>query len=1032
MADPLNDNLTRVLAGSSDRYVASLFAEYAENQSSGSGFIAPKKRVKKGAFRTVAQRHKEQLSGLMGQLQATQPHFVRCIVPNSNKKPGRLDVPLVLDQLRCNGVLEGIRIARRGYPNRLPFVEFRQRYEVLTPGIIPRGYMDGREACRRMVKSLELDEAIFKIGTSKIFFKAGVLAELEERRDALLFEIFSRLQSAARMWTARRQMRKILNRAGAIRAIQRNARVYGELREWPWWQLYTKVRPLLAATRNDEEIRKKDAELMALAERAEREKQEREVLETLKASLEAEKRKVEEELEAERGLAIDKDALLDRSKKRESDLEQEVVTLQADLEQVESQLDRAMALQKETDDKHEQLRISFDKAAEHLVRLEAEQKESTALEADLNGQLLDSQQEAETLRGNIDELHKIGEELKNLNWMLKLVAQSNDAETIRRKAEQLDESHRAAEQQIAEMTRTVSDQSAAIREKEAQLQKLAKDIDGKGDRENETATRLKLEELLVTQKQIKTELDQTLREHSILQETHKSVEREARDLQSQLARTQAQLSELDKVKRALESDLVSAVTRHSEAEGKATQEREGRERAERQLTVAQSKYHEIEDVMLQMERDKGATDRQLESLRKQLEAESAKRAKLEKAAASHHQEVTQLKEKNGQLDGELGKALNHVKALETEAKQFESKHHTTIVEHVHVLEEAKRVTDRELADAKAEVERNKAYIKSLEKAKQRLTGETEDLIRETERERIELQTKERTVRAQEEKMSKALANADRDRKDKDAAELQARRLQIDLQSMQRQIDDLTTQLNEHRQSRSKLDSDLDQLIDGSGGPQISMARRVAQLEGQIVNAGDWRKQKDQMQAKLEDVTRAFEASKAAQTEQRSQIQTLHSQVRELRGVLDDAEADRMLLQKARRALQAELETIKHEHVDASPGLIPNDREFHRLQLKQLDLERALEEQEYRATTCLDRMRKAEKFASECEIELGKVQVEKSELDRLNANLELQSKQLNARIAELENKPTTSTRPAARRESRIEELAAQLQTSGKRW
>jgi myosin protein heavy chain len=248
--DPLNDNLTRVLAASSDRYVASLFAEYADAPGTPSGqggggsvFLnAGKKRtMKKGAFRTVAQRHKEQLSSLMAQLQATQPHFVRCIVPNSNKKPGRMDIPLVLDQLRCNGVLEGIRIARLGYPNRLPFVEFRQRYEVLTPGIIPRGYMDGREACRRMVKTLELDDAIFKIGTSKIFFKAGVLAELEERRDALLFEIFSRLQAVARMWTARRQMKKVLNRAVAIRTIQRNARVYGELREWPWWQLYTKV-----------------------------------------------------------------------------------------------------------------------------------------------------------------------------------------------------------------------------------------------------------------------------------------------------------------------------------------------------------------------------------------------------------------------------------------------------------------------------------------------------------------------------------------------------------------------------------------------------------------------------------------------------------------------------------------------------------------------------------------------------------------------------------------------------------------------
>jgi myosin protein heavy chain len=241
--DPLNDNLTRVLAASTERYIAGLFAEYAEGGPSD----GPRKRIlKKGAFRTVAQRHKEQLNGLMSQLQATQPHFVRCIVPNPFKRPGRVDVPLVLDQLRCNGVLEGIRIARLGYPNRLPFVEFRYRYEILTPGIIPRGYMDGRKACLRMVDALELDRATFKIGTSKIFFKAGILADLEERRDGVLFDIFSRIQAMARMWTARRQMKKILNRAVAIRTIQRNARLYGELRDWPWWQLYTKVRLLIS------------------------------------------------------------------------------------------------------------------------------------------------------------------------------------------------------------------------------------------------------------------------------------------------------------------------------------------------------------------------------------------------------------------------------------------------------------------------------------------------------------------------------------------------------------------------------------------------------------------------------------------------------------------------------------------------------------------------------------------------------------------------------------------------------------------
>ena len=316
--DPLNDNLTRLLAASDEPYVAALFADFADTLPSSvsttttkalSSALAGRKRtVKKGAFRTVAQRHKEQLASLMNQLRATQPHFVRCIVPNALKKPARVDVPLVLDQLRCNGVLEGIRIARLGYPNRLPFVEFRQRYEVLTPGVLPPGYMDGRKAALRMVDALELDKELFRIGTSKIFFKAGVLAELEERRDALLFDIFARFQAAARMCVARWAMRKVLNRAGAVRTIQRNARVYGELRDWSWWQLYTRVRPLLAATRSDEELRRKEEELALIKERVERDAREREALEGLQMRLEAEKRRVEEALEAERALGLEKDA----------------------------------------------------------------------------------------------------------------------------------------------------------------------------------------------------------------------------------------------------------------------------------------------------------------------------------------------------------------------------------------------------------------------------------------------------------------------------------------------------------------------------------------------------------------------------------------------------------------------------------------------------------------------------------------------------------------------------------------------------
>jgi len=198
-------------------------------------------------------------------------------------------------------------------------------------------------------------------------------------------------------------------------------------------------------------------------------------------------------------------------------------------------------------------------------------------------------------------------------------------------------------------------------------------------------------------------------------------------------------------------------------------------------------------------------------------------------------------------------------------------------------------------------------------------------------------------------------------------------------------------------------------------------------DDEIYNSGGWKKEKERMETKINDIIQAYETSTAAQAEQQSQIVALHSQVRELRGVLDDAEADRALLQKARRALQAELETIKLDHVDTNK--MSSDREFQRLQLKKQDLERSLEEQEDRVSSAFERMKKAEVYANECQIELGKVRVENSELDKLNANLEKHVKELNVRIVDLETKSySNSPRPpttSRRTESRIEELTNQL-------
>nr|XP_029508003.1 myosin-11-like [Oncorhynchus nerka] len=110
-------------------------------------------KSKKGMFRTVGQLYKESLGKLMTTLNNTQPNFIRCIIPNHEKRAGKLDANLVLEQLRCNGVLEGIRICRQGFPNRIVFQEFRQRYEILAANCIPKGFMDGKQACQLMVIS---------------------------------------------------------------------------------------------------------------------------------------------------------------------------------------------------------------------------------------------------------------------------------------------------------------------------------------------------------------------------------------------------------------------------------------------------------------------------------------------------------------------------------------------------------------------------------------------------------------------------------------------------------------------------------------------------------------------------------------------------------------------------------------------------------------------------------------------------------------------------------------------------------------
>lgn len=118
------------------------------------------------------------------------------------------------------------------------------------------------------IQALELDPNLYRIGQSKIFFRAGVLAHLEEERDLKLSEIIIRFQAYARGMLARRNYQKRLQQLSAIRIIQRNCAAYLKLRNWQWWRLFTKVKPLLQVTKADEDLKVKEEEMKKLADLA--------------------------------------------------------------------------------------------------------------------------------------------------------------------------------------------------------------------------------------------------------------------------------------------------------------------------------------------------------------------------------------------------------------------------------------------------------------------------------------------------------------------------------------------------------------------------------------------------------------------------------------------------------------------------------------------------------------------------------------------------------------------------------------------
>lgn len=188
-----------LLSTSKCSFVSGLFPTLAEDSA------------KSSKFSSIGSRFKQQLQALLETLSATEPHYIRCVKPNNLLKPAIFENNNVLQQLRCGGVMEAIRISCAGYPTRRTFDEFIDRFGILAPDVLDGSY-DEITASKRLLGKIGLEG--YQIGKTKVFLRAGQLAELDARRVEVLGRSARIIQRKARSYLTRRSF--ILLRKAAI------------------------------------------------------------------------------------------------------------------------------------------------------------------------------------------------------------------------------------------------------------------------------------------------------------------------------------------------------------------------------------------------------------------------------------------------------------------------------------------------------------------------------------------------------------------------------------------------------------------------------------------------------------------------------------------------------------------------------------------------------------------------------------------------------------------------------------------------
>ncbi|XP_054134654.1 myosin heavy chain, skeletal muscle, adult-like isoform X1 [Melozone crissalis] len=917
--DPLNETVIGLYQKSSVKTLALLFASAGgEAEASGGGGGKKGGKKKGSSFQTVSALFRENLNKLMTNLRSTHPHFVRCIIPNETKTPGAMEHELVLHQLRCNGVLEGIRICRKGFPSRVLYADFKQRYKVLNASAIPEGqFIDSKKASEKLLSSIDVDHTQYKFGNTKVFFKAGLIGLLEEMRDEKLAQLITRTQAICRGYLRRVEYQRMVERRESIFSIQFNIRAFMNVKHWPWMKLFFKIKPLLKSAESEKEMANMKEEFEKTKEELAKSEAKRKEIEEKMASLMKEKNDLQLQVQSEADALADAEERCDQLIKTKIQLEakvKEVTERAEDEEEINAEL---TAKKRKLEDECSELKKDIDDLELTLAKVEKEK-------------------------------HATENKVKNLTEEMAALDETIAKLTKEKKA--LQEVH----QQTLDDLQAEEDKVNTLTKAKTKLEQQLDDLEG--SLEQEKKLRMDLERA-----KRKLEGDLKLAQDSImdLENDKQQLDEKLKKKDFEISQIQSKIEDEQLLGMQFQKKIKELQARIEELEEEIEAERTSRAKAEKHRADLS---RELEEISERLEEAGGATAAQVE-MNKKREAEFQKmRRDLEEATLQHEATAAALRKKHADSTAELGEQIDNLQRVKQKLEKEKSELKMEIddlasnMESVSKakanLEKMCRTLEDQLSEIKSKEEEHQRMINDLNTQRARLQTESSQYSRQMEEKDAMVSQLSRGKQAFTQQIEELKRRLDEEIKAKSslAHALQSARHDCDLLREQYEEEQeakgelqraLSKANSEVAQWRTKYETDAIQRTEELEEAKKKLAQRLQDAEEHVeaVNAkcASLEKTKQRLQNEVEDLMIEVERSNAACAALDKKQKNFDKILAEWKQKYEETQAELEASQKESRSLSTELFKMKNAYEESLDHLETMKRENKNLQQEISDL-----------------------------------------------------------------------------------------------